>query len=155
MFVQRKYEWDNDTQAYQQRKNEWDNATQHTYSGGVCVHTDTLSASFGYPRPRPVGLGRGFMLHFYTCSVPTARFGLLYRNILVLPPSDSYRDLSIFFGYGWNLTYLLLNAFWMHVKNLRIIDHIERENIIIEYKSLRYGIPSITRKFDSIFGRSK
>ena len=34
------------------------------------------------PRPRPVGLGRGFMLHFYTCSARTARFGLLYRNIL-------------------------------------------------------------------------
>ena len=28
MFVQRKYEWDNDTQAYLQRKNERDNATQ-------------------------------------------------------------------------------------------------------------------------------
>ena len=36
-----------------------------------------------YPWPRPVGLDRGFMLHFYTCSAPTARFGLLYRNILV------------------------------------------------------------------------
>ena len=23
---------------------------EHTYSGGVCVHTDTLSASFGYVR---------------------------------------------------------------------------------------------------------
>ena len=34
------------------------------------------------PRPRPVGLVRGFMLHFYTWSAPTARFGLLYRNIL-------------------------------------------------------------------------
>ena len=34
------------------------------------------------PSPRPVGLGRGFMLHFSTCSAPTARFGLLYRNIL-------------------------------------------------------------------------
>ena len=29
-----------------------------------------------------LGHGRGFMLHFYTCSAPTARFGLLYRNML-------------------------------------------------------------------------
>ena len=31
-----------------------------------------------------LGLGRGFMQHFYTCSAPTARFGLLYRNILLI-----------------------------------------------------------------------
>ena len=35
-----------------------------------------------YPQPWPIGLGRGFVLHFHTRSVPTARFSLLYRNIL-------------------------------------------------------------------------
>ena len=35
-----------------------------------------------YPQPRPGGLGRGFVLHFRSCSARTARFGGLYRNIL-------------------------------------------------------------------------
>ena len=35
-----------------------------------------------HPKPRPGGLGRGFVQHFHTCSVQTVRFGLLYRNIL-------------------------------------------------------------------------
>ena len=29
----------------------------------------------------------GRFAHFYTCSAPTARFGLLYRNILFFPTS--------------------------------------------------------------------
>ena len=28
-------------------------------------------------------VGCAYMLRFYTCSAPTARFGLLYRNILI------------------------------------------------------------------------
>ena len=35
-----------------------------------------------YPQPRPGSLGREFVLHFYTCSARTARYGLLHRNIL-------------------------------------------------------------------------
>ena len=35
-----------------------------------------------YPQPRPGGFGRGFVRHFHICSARTARFGLLYRNIL-------------------------------------------------------------------------
>ena len=38
MFVKRKYERDNDTQAYLQRKNERDNATQ-AYLQRRCVRT--------------------------------------------------------------------------------------------------------------------
>ena len=38
MFVQRKYERDNDTQAYLQRKNKRDNATQ-AYLKRRCVRT--------------------------------------------------------------------------------------------------------------------
>ena len=41
-----------------------------------------VSKCSSYPRTRPVGLGRGFVLRFHTRSAPPARFGLLYRNIL-------------------------------------------------------------------------
>ena len=37
-----------------------------------------------YHQPRPLGLGRGFVLHFHSRSTPTARFGLLYRNTRIL-----------------------------------------------------------------------
>ena len=43
----------------------------------------------------------------------------------------------------------------MHVKSFRTIDHLESEEIIIEEQFLIHGIPYITRKFDSIFDRSK
>ena len=36
-----------------------------------------------YPQPRPGSLGRGFVLHFHTCSARTARFSLLYRNTIL------------------------------------------------------------------------
>ena len=50
MFVQREYERGNDTQAYHSVRTSETTLPKHTYSGGVCVHTDTLSASFRYGR---------------------------------------------------------------------------------------------------------
>ena len=48
-----------------------------------------------HPRPRPVSLGRGFMLHFHTCSAQIARFGLLYRNILIYNRYSGRKALSV------------------------------------------------------------
>ena len=60
-----------------------------------------------------VGLSRGFMLHFYTFSAPTARFGLLYRNILVWSSRGSEKvsslwttDLKSWSSDCWVYTYI-------------------------------------------------
>ena len=46
----------------------------------------THACKINHSRARPVRLGRGFVMHFHTRSAPTARFSLLYRNILFLYP---------------------------------------------------------------------
>ena len=85
--------------------------------------------SWIYPQPRPGGLGRRFVLHFYTCSARTARFGLLYRNILFrkiffqglyprcLPVHIDKTDFA-----GLRLCWRRLECFWrvrLYVKNCR------------------------------------
>ena len=50
-----------------------------------------------YPQCRPGGLGRGFVLHSHTGSARTARFGLLYRNILFSYRQDHFQTVHIRF----------------------------------------------------------
>ena len=95
-----------------------------------------------HPRPRPVGLGRGFMLHFYTCSAPTARFGLLYRNILFWNDgirskqqrsvtwtviarklSETLKIIHVWLLYIFSISYFFLNWIMRLSKSVYFISH--------------------------------
>ena len=56
-----------------------------------------------YPQPRPGGLGCGFVLRFHTCSARTARFGIVYRNILFLHPSLQHKISFHVMNYHWKI----------------------------------------------------
>ena len=58
------------------------NMVRYMRPRGWFAHCSCKNAFMTYPRPRPVSPGRGFVLHLHTRSAPTARFGLLYQNIL-------------------------------------------------------------------------
>ena len=73
---------------------------RYTRPHGRFAHCSCKKAALTFD----LGLGRGFMLHFYTCSAPTARFGLLYRNIVLshflLPHWGScFREIFFFSRY--------------------------------------------------------
>ena len=83
MFVQRKYERDNDTQAYLQRKNERDNATQ-AYLQRRCVRTHGHTVS-----ELRVCLGNGSMV---TITVFMVTFHFLWNRSPALPSCKELRS---------------------------------------------------------------
>ena len=63
----------------------WANSGSHEFVKKNLVHTWGHTGAGGSLTARvKMQHSPGFMLHFYTCSAPTTRFGLLYRNILFL-----------------------------------------------------------------------